>query len=296
MNHNKLRHLARTPAHWAADYLIAMLPIYFWSLYTFGAWQTHWQLSLSILSCFVFVLALSLACRQKVSLYRVLYAFVLGGLLGFAMPSAAPMWYSVLGAFLASLPPFLPYVGKMMRKHLHPIAFALTVLGILNAVDFLKTPLGNFLATREVQVDVYALLFGRHSGAIGEVSVLMLLISGAYLLLRKVIDYKAPLAMLLTLALLAYLFPMGATRLDNLLLHVCSGGAFFVAVFLMDAFAGRIHFQARIAYGVLTGILTYLLRLYISTFDAIYLALLISSAVILVSTLPTRYLSWKSEF
>ena len=54
--------------------------------------------------------------------------------------------------------------------------------------------------------------WARCGGSMGEVSALMLLIGGLYLIWRKVINWQTPVAYIATVAVLTFLFPKAGRR------------------------------------------------------------------------------------
>ena len=64
------------------------------------------------------------------------------------------------------------------------------------------------------------------SGSAGEVSALMLLIGGVYLIVRKVISWQTPVAYIATVAVVTFLFPRGNDPMTFMLYNVLGGGLF----------------------------------------------------------------------
>ena len=302
--------VAGSPARDTFDYLIALLPIYFWGIFAFGIFDVNRILSISFGASFVLAMCMQFAVCRKIELHKMLRATVNGLLLGFLMPANAPVWLIVLGAFIANVPYYLPLVGKHINEYVHPIAFAVVILSffsvmtpqsdllLLNGVSDV-TPITSLLSGLLPEEGVYDLLLGRHGGLIGEVSILMILIGGVYLYFRKRIRPEAPLVMLATLAALSYAFPFAGTRLEFLTAQMFSGGVMFVAVYLLPMY-GTLPYGGlgRILYGFLCGVLTYIFRRYYQGYDGVYLAILISAAFVrfLEPLTVSSTIRWKSDF
>ena len=300
-----------TPATMTADYLIALLPVYFWSIYAFGAWSTHYLLSLSFTASLVFLLGMRFAKKEKIHPRIYLRAIVTGFTLAFLMPANAPIWLVILGAFIALVPYELPFVGDYLRRYVHPIALSVVILSLLfqtmkadNSSLLIKsvspvTPLASLMDGFLPEEGIFDLLLGRHSGLIGEVSVLMIVIGGVYLYLRRQLQPEGPLSMLATLALISYIFPVSGYRLEFLTVQLFTGAVFFTAIYLMP-FCDTMPMTryGRIIMGVLSGALTYVFRRYVDCVDGVFLAFIISVAVVrLVEPfLPIKYTNWKGEF
>ena len=79
------------------------------------------------------------------------------------------------------------------------------------------------------------MLMGQHGGAMGAGAVLMLMLGGLYLLARRVISPRAPLAYLGTVALLTLLFPRGdGGAVAWMLAQLFSGGLMLGAIFMVS--------------------------------------------------------------
>lgn len=105
------------------------------------------------------------------------------------------------------------------------------------------------------------MFFGNCPGSIGELSAFMLLLGGIYLVARKVISARIPLAYLATVALLTLVFP----KTDNALLwmgySLFSGGLMLGAIFMATDYAtSPVTPNGQILYGVGCGILTVIFR------------------------------------
>ena len=74
------------------------------------------------------------------------------------------------------------------------------------------------------------LFIGHIPGTIGEVSVIALLIGVAYLLIRRVINLRTPIAYILTVAVFVFVF--GEHDPSFVLFHILGGGLIFGAFFM----------------------------------------------------------------
>lgn len=92
-------------------------------------------------------------------------------------------------------------------------------------------------------------------GTIGETCKLALLLGAAYLLLRRVIDWRIPVAYLGSLALLSWAFG------ENGLLAIGLGGAILGAFFMAtDYVTSPITPWGKLVYGVGCGLITFAIR------------------------------------
>ena len=140
-------------------------------------------------------------------------------------------------------------------------------------------------------VDVAAMFVGRIPGTIGEVSVIALLIGAAYMVVKKVISLRIPVAYILTTAIFVFIF--GQQDLGFVVAHICGGGLIFGAFFMAtDYVTSPITPNGQIVFGVLLGILTGLFRLFGGSAEGVSYAIIISNMLVpLIEkfTLPTAF-------
>ena len=105
------------------------------------------------------------------------------------------------------------------------------------------------------------MFLGNVGGCIGETSVLLLLVGFVYLLARRVISYRIPVAFMGTVAVLALLFPMGNDPLQWCAAQLCGGGLVLGAVFMAtDYVTSPVTHWGQVLFGVGCGVLTVLIR------------------------------------
>jgi len=108
-----------------------------------------------------------------------------------------------------------------------------------------------------------ALFLGNVGGCIGETSALLLLLGAIFLLYRRVIGWKIPLAYLFTVAILAWVFS-GTDGLfsGDPLFHILSGGVVLGAFFMAtDLVTTPITYWGKIIFGTGCGVITIIIRL-----------------------------------
>ena len=114
-------------------------------------------------------------------------------------------------------------------------------------------------------------------GSIGEISALALLIGGAYLLIRKVINWRIPVAFIGTVAILTVIFPRnGYSNVDWMLYNLLSGGLFLGAIFMAtDYSSSPVTLNGQLLYGFGCGALTVLIRYFGGFPEGVSFAILI---------------------
>ena len=131
------------------------------------------------------------------------------------------------------------------------------------AVDVVTaaTPLANMHQGIMCEESILDLFLGNVGGCIGETSALALLIGFGYLLIRKVITARIPLAYIGTVAVLTLLFPQGNEALPWMAAQVFGGGLMLGAIFMAtDYVTSPLTKLGQIVYGIGCGVLTVLIR------------------------------------
>ena len=263
------------------DVIIALLPALVGSVVFFG-FRALTVTIVSVAACVFFEWLYCKMLKVNNKTYD-LSACVTGVLLAFVCPVTIPYWTIVLGAAFAILLVKMLF-GGLGRNIVNPalagraFMFSWPVLmstwvkvGFENAaspfyaadVVTAATPLA---AMHQGYIDETAgtianMFWGNVGGCIGETSAFLLLLGFGYLLIRKVITPRIPVAYLGTVALLAFLFPMGNPRITWMLAQLFSGGLMLGAIFMAtDYVTSPLTKRGQIIYGIGCGILTILIR------------------------------------
>ena len=116
-------------------------------------------------------------------------------------------------------------------------------------------------------------------GCIGEVSVLALLIGFAWLLFRRVISWRIPVAYVGAVAVLTLIFYKGDNALAWMLYSVMGGGVMLGAIFMAtDYVTSPAMPAAQLVYGVGCGVLTVIFRYFGLFPEGVTYAILIMNA------------------
>ena len=130
-------------------------------------------------------------------------------------------------------------------------------------------------------------------GSIGEVSALALIIGGVYLVCRKVISGRIPLAYLGTVAVLTLIFSKTDDPIAWMLYSLVSGGVMLGAIFMATDYAtSPVTPTGQILYGIGCGALTVLLRYFGLFPEGVTYAILIMNALVWILdryTIPRRF-------
>ena len=214
------------------EVLLALLPAMGFAVYNFG-WRALSATLVSALGCCGFEW-LYRAVMKKNNTVPDLSAAVTGVLIAFVCPVTVPYWVLLIGDFFAIVV-VKQLFGGIGKNFLNPAlaarAFMLSwagemttwvgpqsdvpVTGPFDAVTY-PTPMsllhGGDLEGLMQMYDLPDMLVGFIGGCIGEVSALMLIFGGVYLIWRKIITCCIPLSYIGTVALLTFLFPRGTRQ------------------------------------------------------------------------------------
>ncbi len=242
------------------DVCLALLPAVIFAVYWFG-FGVLLTVLLSVASAILSEFLMEKALRHPVTIDDG-SAAVTGLLLALTLPAGTPWYVPVLGSVFAICIAKQVFGGlgdNFVNPALAGRAFllasfpaAMTTYPLVADAVTSATPLSSEFAG---SVDYLQAFIGRIGGCIGEVSTLALLIGAAYLLIRRVIDWRIPLSYLGTMALLTVIG--GGNVLDSVLLGGTVLGAFFMAT---DYVTSPVTSWGRVIYGVGIGIINYTIR------------------------------------
>lgn len=260
------------------DVIIALLPAYLWGIYTFGT-RVLTVGVVAIASCVLFEALMQLILHRPVKIGD-LSAVVTGLLLTMGFSSAVPIWMPIVGAFV-SIVIMKGLFGGIGRNLVNPALAARVLLlmwpsqlhiftapgerlsGIgLTHVESVTTPLDALHAGAFPNVMLSDLILGRTAGCIGEIFPVLLLAGGIYLIVRRVISWRIPVAYIGTVACLTFFFPqIEGSNLNFMLCELFSGGLLLGAFFMAtDPVTSPTTPYGHLIYGVGCGVLTVLFR------------------------------------
>lgn len=211
------------------------------------------------------------------------------------IPPTLPIWMAAVGAVFAA------FFGKLVFGGYPKYVFNPAVVGIifltisfpqymntqwLNPVtDVVGTGLplvlfntgGDVLATYPL-LDLFT---GMTPGLIGEVSRGLILVLGLLLVVTKTIDWKAPLAFLISMFGLAYGgFALGLEKFNDPYLALLVGNVVFASIFLIsDKPTLPVKTFARFLYGFLFAFFTILIRVYAAWPEGVIFATIVMNVL-----------------
>ena len=301
------------------DVLIALLPALAGSVYFFGLRSLMLTL-VSAATCVFYEWGYRKIMKLDSTVWD-LSAVVTGVLLAFVCPVTTPYWCIGIGDFFAIIV-VKQLFGGIGQNFVNPALAARAFMfswpvimstwvkvGFENATAILidtsvdavtaPTPLAAMHQGSLPAESVLDLFIGNVGGCIGETSALLLLIGFAYLLLRKVISARIPLAFIGTVAVLTFLFPQGNDRIVWMASQVFGGGLMLGAIFMAtDYVTSPVTKWGQIIFGIGCGILTVVIRYFGGYNEGVSYAILVMNAcVVLLDKIgrPTKFGAPKKE-
>ena len=197
-------------------------------------------------------------------------ALVTGMLLALTLPASVPLGIAVLGSVFAIVLAKC-MCGGLGQNILNPALAARAFLMLLfpaalthyEAIDGISsaTPLHRMVMPALPEYSLMDMFLGRIPGSIGELSALALLLGGVFLVARKVISPKIPLAYLGSVAVLTLIFSKTGSPVDWMLYSVLGGGVMLGAIFMATDYAtSPVTPMGQILYGIGCGALTVFFR------------------------------------
>lgn len=283
------------------DVLIALLPALVGSVYFFG-FRALLVTAVSAAACVFFEWIYRKLMHKDSTVYDC-SAVVTGVLLAFVCPVTIPYWCILIGDFFAIVV-VKQLFGGIGKNFMNPALAARAFLfswpvlmsnwvkvgfsnaaGLLDTADVVTaaTPLSSMHQGMLPTDSLMDLWIGRVGGCIGETSALLLLIGGGYLLIRKVITPRIPLAFIGTVAVLTFLFPQGNDRLAWMAAQILSGGLMLGAIFMAtDYVTSPLTVKGQLLYGIGCGVLTVAIRYFGSYNEGVSYAILVMNACVML--------------
>ena len=273
------------------DVIIALIPAMAVGVWQFGA-RVLALLAISVVSAVFFEWGYRKLMKKPDSIGD-LSACVTGILLVLTLPSSAPLWMPVIGAFFGIIVVKQLY-GGLGKNFVNPalagrafLFFSWTKLmtnwavptslkGVVDGVS-MATPLSAMKAGAAVDLSYCDMFIGKMPGSIGEISALALLIGGLYLLAKKVINWRIPVAYIGTVAVLTLVFgKAGYSNVDWMMCNLLTGGLFLGAIFMAtDYSSSPVTLNGQLLYGFGCGALTVLIRYFGGFPEGVTFAILI---------------------
>lgn len=227
-------------------------------------------------------------------------ALVTGVLLAMTCPPTIPLWVVLIGDFFAIVVVKQLYggIGKnFVNPALAARAFLFSWPVLMSTWAAPQTALSLFGSNADAVTEATALSYlhggqlpaqtllqlfmGNVPGCLGETSALLLLVGALYLVARRVISPRIPLCFLGTVAVVAFLFPQGNSRLLWTAAQLCSGGLILGACFMAtDYVTSPVTHWGQAIFGVGCGLATMFIRYFGAYAEGVSYAILIMNVCV----------------
>ncbi|MGB0524053.1 MAG: RnfABCDGE type electron transport complex subunit D [Flammeovirgaceae bacterium] len=288
----------------------ALMPTVLFAVYAFGL-PALLVIATSVLSCVLTEYALCVASKKESTIGDG-SAIITGLLLGMTLPPIFPLWMAFIGGVIAiALGKFVfgglgynvfnpALVGRAVLQAAFPVAITTWYPAFLEnrfsvlpssllALPFMEpefdgisgaTPLSAWKFDG-VAAPPSDLALGLISGSAGETCAILILLGGLWLVFRNMMNWRIPVAILVTVAVMSGFFHwLDATRYPSALFMLFSGGLMLGAVFMAtDMVASPLTTKGVIVYGVFIGILVVVIRLWGGLPEGVMYAILLANAV-----------------
>ena len=282
------------------DVMLALLPAMIVGIWLHGL-RSLFVTVVAIASCIGSEYLYSLVTKKRNTIVDG-SACVTGMLLAMTLPATVPYWLVIVGSAFAIM--FVKCLcGGLGQNVFNPALSARGFMMLIAPAYMVRfegldgvtaaTPLHHMVMPALPEETVLDMFLGNCPGSIGEVSALALLIGGAYLVYRKVISVRIPVAYLGTVAVVTLIFSKTGDPVSWMLYSLLSGGVMLGAIFMATDYAtSPVTPVGQIIYGIGCGVLTVFFR-YNGLFPegVTYAILLMNAFVWLIDrhTAPRRF-------
>ncbi len=292
--------------------IYALLPICLFAVYQFGL-SALALIIVVTLSCVATESLFNQLSNKKNTLDDA-SVFITGILLALTLPPGFPLWMGAIAGFVAiglgkslfgglGYNPFNPaLMGRAFVQAAFPVAItSWTPAGMTDRfTQFIPSSL-TIPFTLPISTDAISeatplalhkfeatttsfnhLFFGFSSGSLGETSSLLILLCGAYLMLRGMMGWRIPAAIFLSATLLSGLFYLvDSSQYPSPIFMLTSGGLMLGALFMAtDPVSAPVTLRGMWIFGFLIGALTIIIRLFGGLPEGIMYAILLANAAV----------------
>ena len=216
-------------------------------------------------------------------------AIVTGLLLALVLPPTLPLWMVAIGSVFAIAIVKEAFGGlghnifnpALAARAFMSVSFPMEMTTWVKPMGFgadavtCATPLSGTSMWQPFDPSVYRALFlGNTAGSIGETSALLILIGGAFLLARGIINWRIPAIYIGVVALIALGFG------EDPLFHILAGGLMLGAFFMAtDYVTSPLTNRGKIIFSVALGLLTMIIRRFAGMPEGVCYSILFMNAI-----------------
>lgn len=288
--------------------IIALLPAYAVSVWQFG-WGALITTAISVAACVLFEWLIAKYLLKQKSTIGDLSAVLTGLLLAFNLPSNLPWWIVIVGALVAIGVAKMSF-GGLGQNIFNPALVGRVFLLISFPAQMTTWPVPQGFATSYVDAttgatplaamkvaltgsdsmmsavpEMWDILIGKMGGSLGEVSALLLLAGGIFLIATRVITWHIPVSIMATVALFAAvtgwagMLPESVATGEYVMLSLCTGGMMLGAWFMAtDYVTSPMSNCGKLIFGVGIGVIVMVIRTWGAYPEGMSFAILIMNA------------------
>ena len=288
--------------------IIALLPAYVVSVWQFG-WGALITTAISVAACVLFEWLIAKYLLKQKSTIGDLSAVLTGLLLAFNLPSNLPWWIVIIGALVAIGVAKMSF-GGLGQNIFNPALVGRVFLLISFPAQMTTWPVPQGFATSYVDAttgatplaamkvaltgsdsmmsavpEMWDILIGKMGGSLGEVSALLLLAGGIFLIATRVITWHIPVSIMATVALFAAvtgwagMLPESVATGEYVMLSLCTGGMMLGAWFMAtDYVTSPMSNCGKVIFGVGIGVIVMVIRTWGAYPEGMSFAILIMNA------------------
>ncbi len=217
-------------------------------------------------------------------------ALVTGVLLAMTLSASVPYWLAAVGSVFAIIL-VKALCGGLGQNIFNPALAARAFMLLIYPVGMTRyagvdgvtaaTPLHHMVMPALPEESILDMFLGNCPGSIGEISALALLAGGVYLVVRKVISARIPVAYLGTLAVLTLIFHKTDNAAAWMLYSLFGGGVMLGAIFMATDYAtSPVTPVGQVIYGIGCGALTVIFRYFGLFPEGVTYAILLMNALV----------------
>ncbi len=264
-------HTSATTTKIMLDVIIALIPAAVMGVYFFG-FRAALVIAAAVLSAVAAEWIFEKIVKKQNTIGD-LSAVVTGLLIALNMPPHIPLWMVVIGSAFAIII-VKQMFGGLGKNFVNPALAArcFMLIAWTGAMTAFHEPFTDAVSSATplaVMKDgmtgslpsIVQCFIGFKAGTIGEVSAIALIIGFMYLLIKRVISVKIPLAYVVSFAVLTFFFGKDMLDTEYLLYQLLTGGLLLGAFFMAtDYTTTPTTSKGMVIFGIGCGILTFIIR------------------------------------
>lgn len=300
-------HTGSTISNIMRDVIIALVPAAFMSIVYFGL-RAVLIIATAIIAAVLGEYLFERIVKRNNTISD-LSAAVTGLLLALNMPPTVPLWMVAVGSLFAVVV-VKQIFGGLGKNFMNPalggrcfmlIAWAGAMTQFIEPFQADAVSCATQLAIIKESMNstlpsMFDAFIGRTAGCIGETSAAALILGFLYLLCRKIVSIRIPLAYILTFAVLTFFFGFNSSDMSMAtftLYQVLSGGLLLGAFFMAtDYVTTPTTPKGRIIFGIGCGVLTFVIRRFGGYPEGVSFAIILMNLVTPIieeHTIPKSY-------